>query len=100
VPFLVRIGRIQTNVSGVGARGYGVFRAGRTVVTLFGKVEALGSGKTRFFWRRQPGSKTYRCSSTEAARQLARRLVREQLSEGVERRLRAPAGDCAHLLSV
>src|SRR5688500_5219486 len=83
MPFLVRIGRIETNVSGVGARGYAVFRVGRTVVTLFGKVEALGSGRTRFFWRRNPARKTYRCRSIEAARKLARRLIQEQLSEGV-----------------
>ena len=81
MPFLVRIGAIEGNVSGVGARGYVVSRAGRAVQITFGKVEAVGSGRTQFYWRRKPGTKTYSCRSIAAARLLVRSIIREQLAD-------------------
>src|SRR5688572_30076763 len=90
MPFLVRIGRIDQNISGVGARGYAVFRDGRTVRFTFGKIEALGSGRTRFYWHSErtlaPKDVPYR----SGARSFARALVREQLAAG-------PSGGYARL---
>lgn len=80
MPYLVRIGRIDQNASGVGSRGYAVFRRGRKVIVNFGKVEAIGRGKTRFFWCKEPEDKVYAvCRTVAAATQYARELVREQL---------------------
>ena len=79
MPYLVRIGTIESNVSGVGAQGYGVFRSGRIVTVLYGKVEARGSGRTRFYWRGHPRKLTYPRSTVTRARQLSRTLIREQM---------------------
>jgi hypothetical protein len=57
--FMIRIGLIDVNMSGVGARGYAVGRSGKTVTVLFGKVEAVGK-KTRFRWAKQPKRLVYR----------------------------------------
>ena len=79
MPYLVRIGGIDQNLSGVGARGYGVFQKGRTVTVLYGKLEARGGRRTRFYWRSTPQEIGYRRSTIEGARALSRELVREQL---------------------
>jgi L-amino acid N-acyltransferase YncA len=76
MPYLVRIGAIATNASGVGARGYAVFRSGKRVRVLWGKVIASGSLHTRFRWATEPSSRVHPTCRTEgAARFLARRIV-------------------------
>jgi hypothetical protein len=39
MPYLVKIGAIQTNKSGVGSRGYHIYRRSQTLVTVWGRVE-------------------------------------------------------------
>lgn len=94
MPYLVRIGRIDENVSGVGSRGYAVFRNGRSVTVWFGKIEAIGSGTTRFYWSREPTVKRQpACRTIAEARNLARKLVRQQLLPNAKGRyMRLPAG--------
>lgn len=77
--YLVRIGRIETNVGGTGARGYVVTRSGSVVTVVFGKIEAVGSGTTRFYWRHDAKPRTYRRSSIKSARALVKELVAAQL---------------------
>jgi hypothetical protein len=76
MPYLVRIGAIETNVSGVGARGYAVFRSGKRVRVMWGKVIASGSLHTKIRWAHEPSSLVHpACRSEKAARLMARRLV-------------------------
>jgi hypothetical protein len=85
MPYMVRVGAIDTNVSGVGSRGYAVFRSGRRVTVWFGKIEVRGSGVSRFYWCRQPSKKKHPlCKTVEQARALARDLIQEQLRDGVK----------------
>jgi hypothetical protein len=84
VAYLVRIGRIESNVGKTGARGYVVKRSGTTVTVLLGKIEAIGGGTTRFYWRYHPKPHVYRRSSITAARALAKKLVDAQLRPGVK----------------
>jgi len=44
------IGNVAANKTGVGARGYQVFRRGTTIVCRFGKIEVTGGGTSRFRW--------------------------------------------------
>lgn len=79
MPCLIRIGRIVENVSGVGSRGYVVRREGRIVIVEFGKIEATGTGRTRFRWVRMPKPRRKRCRTEAAARAEVRKLVEAQL---------------------
>src|SRR6187431_1542170 len=91
MPYLVRIGRIDTNVTTVGSRGYAVFRKGAKVIVWYGKIEALGSRSTRFYWCGEPWEEIHSPGSVKSARQLARELVRKQLlpnSKGSYQKLR------------
>lgn len=93
MPYLVRIGRIDQNVSGVGSRGYAVVRTGRKVIVKFGKVEAVGGGTTRFYWVGTPARKPTTCRTIQEARVLARELVRRQrLANGKGSYHKLPAG--------
>jgi hypothetical protein len=51
-PYFVRIGRISANKSGVGSRGYHVFRKGTTVRVVFGPVRTERSNSVRIIWER------------------------------------------------
>ncbi len=53
MPYFVKIGPIKRNKSGVGARGYYMFRRSKSVLTRWGAV------------RVEPGRKFYWCSIRE-----------------------------------
>ena len=84
MPYMVRVGAIEANVSGVGARGYAVWRSATTVYVQFGKIEVVGSGTSKFCWRRTPKLLRYRRKSIEAARALAKALIAAQLRPSVK----------------
>jgi hypothetical protein len=46
--YLVKIGAIKENKSGVGSRGYHVYRRRRSVITVWGHIEVRP--KSRFYW--------------------------------------------------
>src|SRR5688572_21576485 len=84
MPHLVRVGAISQNVSKVGARGYAVWRSGATVFVLFGKIEVVGSGTSKFYWRHTPTLLRYPRRSIRAARALAKALINAQLRPNVK----------------
>jgi len=74
MPYLVRIGRIDSNKCGVGSRGYAIFRRGKTVILRWGRVDVIegriywsGSGRTGEW-----AEKKVRRSSEAAAKKFAR----------------------------
>ena len=71
MPYLVRVGAIESNVSGVGSRGYAVFRSGRRVTVWFGKIEVHGSGVSRFYWYHQPSKKKHPLCKTPREKSVA-----------------------------
>jgi hypothetical protein len=83
MPYFVRVGAIRENESGVGSRGYQMFRRGKTIVVRFGPVEVHRSGnlQSHFFWARRPQEKTYRRSSEESAKRSLREMTREREHE-------------------
>jgi hypothetical protein len=94
MPYLVRIGVIPSNVSGVGSRGYHVFRRGRTVVRRWAGVEVTNTRE--FYWCQERQELRERRRSEEAARATLRRhLKRLEDGDGYDRlprgvRIRAP----------
>lgn len=82
MPYFVRIGAIPTNWSGVGARGYQIFRRAKVVTVRWGPVE-VRPGR-RFFWRGK-SEKKFPYRSEQSARawykaELERRVKRERYS--------------------
>ncbi len=61
------VGHIAGNKSGVGARGYHVFRRGTAVVCRFGKIEVTGGGASRFKWAHHVSERVYRCRTVKKA---------------------------------
>ena len=48
MPYLVKIGAIPENTSGVGSRGYHVYRRKRRVTTVWGHIEVRP--RSQFYW--------------------------------------------------
>lgn len=75
MPYFVRIGAVDSNKSGVGSRGYQLFRRGRHIVARWGAVKVIPG--RRFFWIYQREDK-YPCTSEKAARAKLRELVKSR----------------------
>lgn len=75
MPYLVRIGRIDTNKCGVGSRGYVIKCRGKSVILQWGQVDVIGGKicwggegpKESRYWQ-----KTVRRSSPAAAAKFAK----------------------------
>ena len=81
MPYLVRVGAIPGNASGVGARGYFVGRNGTKVIVEYG---AIGMTRTRpriFYWAGPslPQRKVHRFTSVDRARRYVSQLKKEKL---------------------
>src|SRR5258705_3727797 len=87
MPYFVKIGAINQNVSGVGSRGYQQFRRGRRIITRWGPIDAL---RTKFYWRGSPAEKIY----TYRSEKLAQLDLKERNrgTEELERYSRLPSG--------
>jgi hypothetical protein len=84
MPYFVRVGVIEQNKSGVGARGYYLSRRGTVVSVTFGGIAVLGDRSFVWAWRK-PRLVTHRCRTVDLARTKYRALVDEKLREGYAR---------------
>lgn len=75
--YFVKIGAIPQNKSGVGARGYQLFRRGRQIVARWGSVEVAPGRK--FYWAYNCQEKIYRYRSEQAARGAMRELIKRRI---------------------
>ena len=88
MPYFVKVGAIPENLSGVGARGYHLFRRGLCVVVLWGGI-VVGSGR-RFYWNsKKTQRKKFRFRSVDGAQRKVAALLAERTSRGYSR---LPAG--------
>jgi hypothetical protein len=81
--YFVRIGAFRGNVSGVGSRGYHIFRRAQKVIVRWGAIEVRPGA--RFYWR-YAQEKVFRFRSVSAAAsrlaaEIKRRAVRERYSQ-------------------
>lgn len=65
MPYFVKIGAIASNLSGVGSRGFHIYRRGCRVFTIWGSIE-VRPGR-QFFWAYTTQYKSFRCASPAAA---------------------------------
>jgi hypothetical protein len=86
--YFVKIGAIPQNKSGVGARGYQIFRRGRNVITRWGAVTVAPGRK--FPWAYRYQEKIFKFRSVLAAQEELRGLIR--IREERDGYSRLPAG--------
>jgi hypothetical protein len=82
MPYLVQIGSIPENKTGVGSRGYHVYRRGTRVRVVWGPVGTMRGRSVKMVWERTTIHKDYRRSSERAAIALVKEIVAERLREG------------------
>ncbi len=83
--YLLLAGNIPQNKSGVGCRGYQVFRRRRVVRVVWGPVEFVRCQTVRLVWERTTMHQEYRCGSEWDAADLVRKIIEERLADGYER---------------
>lgn len=78
--YFVRVGVISENKSGVGARGYQIYRRGSSVITRWGGLEV--TTRRSYFWAvKTPQEKIYKCRTPELARMKYAALVRHRVDD-------------------
>jgi class 3 adenylate cyclase len=76
MPNFLRIGILQSNVSGYTSKAWCVRRVGSAVFLKWGAVEVLGVGDARkVYWTISPRVKTVRCGTAERAKDYAKAAI-------------------------
>ncbi len=76
MPSFLRIGVLQSNVSGYTSKAWCIRRVGSTVFLKWGGVEVQGVGDGRkVFWTLPPRDKTIRCRTVQRARDYAKAAI-------------------------
>jgi class 3 adenylate cyclase len=76
MPKFLRIGVLQSNVSGYTSKAWWVRRVGSTVFLKWGAVEVHGIGDGRkVYWTIPPQAKTIRCGTVQRARDYAKAAI-------------------------
>ena len=83
MPYFIKIGFIEGNISGYGQRGYHCFRRGNTLVRRWGAVEAHRSYKVH--WRSKPQEKQQQFPNARAARAALDKRISLILNGGYSR---------------
>src|SRR6266576_838175 len=76
MPKFLRIGVLQSNVSGYTSKAWWVRRVGSTVFLKWGAVEVDGVGDGRkIYWTLAPQAKTIRCGTVQRAKDYAKTAI-------------------------
>jgi class 3 adenylate cyclase len=85
MPKFLRIGVLQSNVSGYTSKAWWVRRVGSTVLLKWGAVEVLGVGDGRkVYWTLPPRAKTIRCGTVQRAKDYAKSAISRRRSHRYE----------------
>jgi class 3 adenylate cyclase len=101
MPKFLRIGVLQSNVSGYTSKAWCIRRVGSTVFLKWGAVEVHGTGDGRkVYWTLPPRDKTIRCRTEQRAKDYAKSAVArrrnhryEPLTGNISNRRRTPDRD-------
>ncbi len=85
MPYLSQIGSIPQNTTGIGSRGYHVYRRGTRVRVVWGPVDVIRGRSVRLAWSQTTMHKDYRCRSVPAAKATLLAIVDDRLREGYTR---------------
>src|SRR5258707_2505316 len=85
MPKFLRIGILQSNVSGYTSKAWWFRRVGSTVLLKWGAVEVHGVGDGRkVYWTLPPGVKTIRCGTVQRAKDYAKSAIARRRSHRYE----------------
>ena len=84
MPYFVRIGPHAGPDAGVTSRGWSITRSGTSVVVKWEAIDVYYDRGVRFWWRRPPRRKVYRCNSVDAARRKYRKLKALKLVQAAD----------------
>ena len=85
MPKFLRIGVLQSNVSGYTSKAWCVRRVGTTVLLTWGAVEVLGVGDGRkVYWTLPPRAKTIRCGTAQRALDYTKAAIARRRSHRYE----------------
>jgi class 3 adenylate cyclase len=85
MPKFLRIGLLQSNVSGYTSKAWWVRRVGSTILLKWGAVEVLGVGDGRkVYWTLTPQAKTIRCGTVQRAKDYAKAAIARRRSHRYE----------------
>ena len=82
--YLVLIGSLPWNKTGVGSRGYHVFRRDMCVYAFWGPVHTQRKRSVRILWSRRPLYQEYACRSVKLAIRKLKRIIDEQEKQGYD----------------
>lgn len=80
--YLVLVGQIKTNKSGVGCRGYHAYRRGCVVRMTWAPVEVKRGRGVTFVWTRSTEYKDFHCTRVTAAKVRLASIVQGREREG------------------
>jgi hypothetical protein len=83
--YLTFVGYVPENLTGLGARGYHVYRRGKKVRVVWGPVTTVRTQTVGFIWERTTQHKIHRCRTVREAVALRNRLVEDQEDQGYTR---------------
>src|SRR5580700_8613904 len=76
MPKFLRIGILQSNVSGYTSKAWWLRRVGSTIFLKWGAVEVQGVGDGRkIYWTLPPQAKTIRCGTVQRAKDYANAAI-------------------------
>jgi hypothetical protein len=78
MPHFVKVGPFKGNPSGVGARGWRIWRRGKVVHREWGRIEVIHARPARFLWAFRPQYLRQQFRSPEAAATFVQRMILEQ----------------------
>src|ERR1700744_3857098 len=85
MPKFLRIGILQSNVSGYTSKAWWVRRVGSTVFLKWGAVEVIGVGDGRkIYWTLPPQAKTIRCGTEPSAQDYIKAAIARRRSHRYE----------------
>jgi hypothetical protein len=81
MPYFINIGLFKGLKSGLGARGWHIWRKGKAINVCFGPIEVRNRYPKRFTWAAGPTKQKFSKSSVEAAKKEMQRRIGEKQSE-------------------
>lgn len=85
MPKFLRVGVLQSNVSGYTSKAWCIRRAGSTIFLKWGAVEVQGVGAGRkVFWTLPPRDKTVRCRTVQRANEYAKAAIAKRRNHRYE----------------
>jgi hypothetical protein len=96
VPYFVWIGVLNPNKINIGARGYQLFRRGRTIISRWGRVVVLPGRMFRWIWRRE---KRYSLPTEAAAKASYKQRLKQRLATSERLPVGASIMPCAKRLA-